>query len=331
MSEAPRPLGPTGHHVPPLGLGCWQLGADWGEVDDQQATEVLRASYDAGVRLFDTADVYGDGRSEQRIARFLRDLGPDADDVVVATKAGRRADPHVPEAFTPDNLRAWIDRSRRNLGVEALDLVQLHCPPTPVFDDDEVFGALRELVDEGHLRAYGVSVETVAEGRTALRHGIASIQVIVNVLRQKPLTELLPQAADSGVAILARVPLASGLLSGRYTRDTTFAADDHRTYNRDGQAFDVGETFAGVPFEVGVDAAREVAELAPDGVTPAQLALRWLVDLPQVTAAIPGARTAEQARANAAVLDLPPLDDATTDALRAIYDRDIRRHVHDRW
>jgi aryl-alcohol dehydrogenase-like predicted oxidoreductase len=325
-----RVLGRTGRPVSAIGLGCWQLGADWGEVSESDALGVLHAAVDAGVTLLDTADVYGDGRSEQLIGRLLRDR-PDAG-LLVATKAGRRADPHVPEAFTLDALRGWADRSRRNLGVDRLDLLQLHCPPTPVFDDDRVFDALDTLVEEQRIAAYGVSVETVDEALRAIaRPGVATLQIIVNVFRRKPLEQVLPEAARAGIGLLARVPLASGLLSGKYDEQTRFAADDHRSYNRHGAAFDVGETFSGVPYDVGVDAAREVAALTPDGATTAQLALRWLLDQPGITVAIPGARNAEQARANAAAAGLAPLDDEVLERLRELYDRRIRPHVHERW
>ena len=325
-----RTLGRTGRQVSVVGLGCWQLGGDWGTVPETDAMAVLHAAVDAGVTLLDTADVYGDGRSEQLIGRLLAER-PDAG-LTVATKAGRRADPHVPEAFTLDALRAWTDRSRRNLGVERLDLVQLHCPPTPVYDDDRVFDALDELVQEGRIAAYGVSVETVAEALRALqRPHVATLQIIMNVFRRKPLEQVLPAALAAGVGVLARVPLASGLLSGRYDESTVFGPDDHRQFNRSGEAFDVGETFSGVPYDVGVRAAREVAALTPEGATTAQLALRWLVDQPGVTTVIPGARNAGQARANAAAAALPPLGPELDEALRGIYDRSVREHVHDRW
>jgi aryl-alcohol dehydrogenase-like predicted oxidoreductase len=313
-----------------VGLGCWQLGADWGTVSEDDALGVLRAAVDAGVTFLDTADVYGDGRSEALIGRFLRER-PDAG-VTVATKMGRRADPHVPEAFTLAAFRGWLDRSRRNLGVDTVDLVQLHCPPTPVFSDDRVFDALDTLVEEQVVAAYGVSVETVDEALTAIaRPNVATVQIILNAFRRKPLERVLPAAAEAGVGIIARVPLASGLLSGRYDETTTFAADDHRTYTRAGEAFDVGETFSGVPFEVGVRAARRVAALTPVGATTAQLALRWVIDQAGVSTVIPGARHAGQARANAAAADLAPLDPPALEALREIYDQDVRDHVHSRW
>ncbi len=325
-----RQLGRTGRQVSVVGLGCWQLGADWGDVSEDDALAVLHAALDAGVTFLDTADVYGDGRSETLVGRALREHG--ADGVTVATKMGRRADPHVPEAFTDKAFRGWLDRSRRNLGTDTIDLVQLHCPPTPVYSDDRVFDALDTLVDEKVIAAYGVSVETVDEALTAIaRPGVATVQIILNAFRRKPLERVLPAAQAAGVGIIARVPLASGLLSGKYDESTTFAADDHRTFNRGGEAFDVGETFSGVPFEVGVRAAGEVAAWTPDGATTAQLALRWLVDQPGVSTVIPGARNAEQAESNAAAADLAPLDDATLDAFEQVYDRDIREHVHDRW
>ncbi|WP_405014071.1 aldo/keto reductase [Kitasatospora sp. NBC_01539] len=324
-----RVLGRTGRPVSVVGLGTWQLGADWGDVREQDALDVLDASVEAGVTLFDTADVYGDGRSEQLIGRYLKER-PDAG-VFTATKFGRRAEQR-PEHYNLANFRAWSDRSRSNLGTDRLDLVQLHCPPTPVYSSDEVFDALDTLVAEERIAAYGVSVETCAEALTAIaRPGVASVQIILNAFRLKPLEQVLPAAAAAGVGILARVPLASGLLSGRYTADTVFSADDHRTYNRHGEAFDQGETFSGVDFATGVEAAVEFSALAPQGATPAQTALRWIVQQPGVTTVIPGARNTGQARANAAAAALPPLPDTTLDAVRELYDRRIRPQVHDRW
>ena len=290
---------------------------------------VLHAAVDAGVTFLDTADVYGDGRSEVLIGRLLAER-PDAP-LTVATKMGRRADPHVPEAFTLAAFRDWADRSRANLGVEVLDLVQLHCPPTLVFSEDRVFDALDTLVQEQRIAAYGVSVETCEEALTAIaRPNVATVQLILNVFRRKPLDEVLPAALQAGVGVIARVPLASGLLSGRYGESTTFAPEDHRTYNRQGEAFDVGETFSGVPFEVGVRAARNVAAHAK-GFTTAQLALRWILDQPGVSTVIPGARNASQVKSNAAAAEIEPLSGEVLDALRAIYDAEIREHVQDRW
>ena len=316
-----------GRDVSVIGLGCWQLGADWGDVGDDTAQEILEAAHAAGVTFYDTADAYGDGRSERALGAF-RARHPE---ITVATKMGRRADPHVADAYTLDNFRAWTDRSRENLGVDTLDLVQLHCPPTAVFEAQETYNHLALLVEEGRTSHWGVSVETCEEALEALRHeGLATIQIIVNIFRRKPFERVIGAAADAGVGVIARVPLASGLLSGKYTEHTTFAATDHRTYNRHGESFDVGETFSGVPFDIGVAAAREVAALTPEGWTTAQFALAWLAQS-GVATVIPGARTPDQARANAAAADLPVLGEDTLAALADIYDRDIREHVHSHW
>lgn len=322
-----RRLTKIGREISVIGLGTWQLGADWGVVDERDALAVLDAAVESGVTFFDTADVYGDGRSEQLIGRF-RKANPDVP-LVVATKMGRRM-PQEPANYSLDNFRQWNDRSRRNLGVDRLDLVQLHCPPTAVYSTDAVFDALDTLVAEDRIAAYGVSVETCAEALTAIsRPNVASIQIILNAFRQKPLEEVLPAADKAGVGIIARVPLASGLLSGKYTHDTQFGADDHRNYNRHGAAFDVGETFSGVDYDTGVEAAKEFAALAPDGVSPAQLALRWIVQQNGVTTVIPGARNVEQAKANSA--ETPALNDQKLAEIADIYDRRIRPLVHDRW
>ena len=316
-----------GRTVGVVGLGAWQLGADWGDVSEADAHATLQAAVDSGVTFIDTADVYGDGRSEQIIGSFVKDKPQ----LTVATKMGRRV-PQVPENYTLDNFRAWTDRSRANLGVETLDLVQLHCPPTPVFSTDAVYDALDTLVQEKRIRAYGVSVEKVEEALAAIaRPGTASVQIILNAFRLKPLEQVLPAAAAAGVGIIARVPLASGLLSGRYDEHTTFAADDHRNFNRHGEAFDVGETFSGVDFRVGLEAVRRLRPLVPEGATMAQFALRWVLDQPGVTVVIPGARHPGQARANAAAADLAPLPPATLEAVTAVYDELIRPQVHDKW
>ncbi|WP_127358254.1 aldo/keto reductase [Actinacidiphila soli] len=324
-----RVLGRTGRQVSVVGLGTWQLGADWGDVREEDALAVLDAAVEEGVTFFDTADVYGDGRSEQLIGRYLRER-PDAG-VFVATKMGRRVD-QVPENYVLENFRAWNDRSRANLGVDTLDLVQLHCPPTPIYSSDAVFDALDTLVDEQRIAAYAVSVETCEEALAAIaRPGTASVQIILNPFRLKPLEAVLPAAEKAGVGIIARVPLASGLLTGKYTKDTVFAKDDHRSYNRHGEAFDQGETFSGVDYETGLEAAAEFTALAPDGATAAQTALRWIIQQPGVTSVIPGARSVDQARANAAAAALPALSQATLDAVRDLYDRRVRVQVHGRW
>jgi aryl-alcohol dehydrogenase-like predicted oxidoreductase len=324
-----RTLGRTGRNVSVIGLGTWQLGADWGDVDENDALAVLDAAVTDGVTFFDTADVYGDGRSEQLIGRYLAGH-PDAP-VFVATKMGRRMD-QLPENYVLQNFREWTDRSRTNLGVDRLDLVQLHCPPTSVFSSDEVYDALDTLVAEERIANYGVSVETCAEAIAAInRPGTATVQIIFNPFRLKPLEQVLPAAAAVGVGIIARVPLASGLLSGRYTAQSTFAENDHRNYNRNGEAFDVGETFSGVDFQTGVEAAQEFAALLPEGVTPAQGALRWIIQQPGVTAAIPGARNTEQVGNNAAAAALPALPFDVLEKITALYDARIKASVHDRW
>ncbi len=329
-----RVLGRTQREAGVVGLGCWQLGGDWGSVSDQTGVHILRSAADAGITFFDTADVYGDGRSERLVGQFLaeRRAAGLGSDLTVATKMGRRADPHVADAYTLSAFRAWNDRSRVNLGMDTLDLVQLHCPPSSVYDDDRVFDALDTLVQEQRIRWYGVSVETVDEARRAIqRPGVATIQIILNVFRRKPLDEVLPAAAKAGVGIIARVPLASGLLSGTYDEHTRFAADDHRSYNRHGESFDIGETFAGVPYEQGVAAARDVAVATPPGMTTAQAALRWIIDQPGVSVVIPGASTAEQALANAAAAERDPLPAQVLDTFAGIYDSQVREYVHARW
>ncbi|MFB7890753.1 aldo/keto reductase [Microbacterium sp. NPDC056044] len=326
-----RALGRTGRSVSAIGLGTWQLGADWGAVTEEDATAVLATSVEHGVTLFDTADVYGDGRSESIIGRFL--AARPGHGITVATKMGRRL-AQEPENYTPENFRAWTDRSRANLGVDTLDLVQLHCPPTAVIEDDATFDALDALVADGAIAAYGVSVETTAQALAAIsRPNVTNVQIIFNPFRLKPLDEVLPAAAAAGVAIFARVPLASGLLSGRYTAQTTFAADDHRTYNRHGEAFDRGETFSGVDFETGIAAAARLAEAVPAGTTLPAATLAWIAAQPGVTSVIPGARNVRQAESNAAAAAL--LDDvdltAFDRAVHAVYDRDLRAAIHPHW
>jgi aryl-alcohol dehydrogenase-like predicted oxidoreductase len=328
-----RTLGRTGREVSVVGLGTWQLGADWGDVSEADAMAVLEASAEAGVTFYDTADVYGDGRSEQLVGRFVA-AHPDAG-FTVATKMGRRME-QVPSNYVEANFRQWLDRSRKNLGVDTIDLVQLHCPPSEVIDDGETYDVLDRLVDDGVIAAYGVSVETCAQALSAIaRPHVASIQIILNAFRMKPLDEVLPAAASAGVGIIARVPLASGLLSGKYDLDTTFAADDHRTYNRDGSAFDVGETFSGVDYATGVEAAREFSALVSSSglsdITPAQAAIAWIWQQPGVSTVIPGARNVSQASSNAAAGLVGELPASFVDGVRDLYDRRIREQVHGRW
>ncbi|MET8862556.1 aldo/keto reductase [Nonomuraea sp. NPDC004580] len=322
-----RVLGRTGRQVGVVGLGAWQLGADWGQVTESDAVATLEAAVDAGVTFIDTADVYGDGRSEQIVGRFAKNHPG----LTVATKMGRRVE-QIPANYVMDNFRAWNERSRHNLGVDTLDLVQLHCPPTPVYSTDAVFDALDTLVAEKKIAAYGVSVETCEEALTAIaRPGVASVQIILNAFRLKPLEQVLPAARAAGVGIIARVPLASGLLSGKYDEHTTFSSDDHRSFNRHGEAFDVGETFSGVDFATGLEAVRRLAPLVPQGATMAQFALRWILDQEGVSVVIPGARNPAQAQANAAADALTPLDDAALATVRDVYDELIRPQVHHRW
>ena len=313
-----------------IGLGTWQLGADWGEVSEADALAVLDASASAGVTFFDTADVYGDGRSEQVIGTWLA-ANPDAG-VFVATKMGRREE-QVADNFHLAKFREWTDRSRKNLGTDTLDLVQLHCPPTAVFSTDSVYDDLDTLVADGAIARYGVSVETVDEALAAIaRPNVASVQIILNAFRLKPLEQVLPAAAAAGVAIIARVPLASGLLTGKYTEQTTFAENDHRNYNRQGAAFDVGETFSGVDYAEGVAAAQEFAASAKAlGLAPSTAAIAWLAQLPEVTTVIPGARSVEQAVGNASAGSVDPLPAAFSDEISARYDRYFRASVHPRW
>lgn len=330
METRPFPRTPFSASV--VGLGTWQLGADWGDVSESDALAVLEASAEAGVTFYDTADVYGDGRSERLLGRFVA-AHPDAG-FTVATKMGRRMD-QVPANYVESNFRSWLDRSRRNLGVDTIDLVQLHCPPSEVIDADETYDVLDRLVEEGVVTAYGVSVETADQALSAIaRTHVASVQIILNAFRMKPLDAVLPAARDAGVGIIARVPLASGLLSGKYDLDTTFAQDDHRHYNRDGSAFDVGETFSGVDYETGVSAAKEFSALVDSSgldVTPAQAAIAWVVQQPGVTTVIPGARNVSQAESNAAAGSVGELPSSFLDGVRELYDRRIRAQVHGRW
>lgn len=328
-----RELRALGREVSRVGIGTWQLGTDWGSVTEEEALGTLSTAIGTGVTFVDTADVYGDGRSERIVGRFAAEH-PEAG-LTIATKMGRRVD-QLPENYTREAFRAWNDRSRANLGVDTLDLVQLHCPPSAVLEDARTWDWLDEMVEEGRIHAYGASVETCDQALEAISHpGCASVQIILNVFRRKPLEQVLPAAARSGTAIIARVPLASGLLASGYSEGTRFPPEDHRTYNRDGSAFDIGETFSGVPFEVGVAAAREFAalcrELGPAGAQPVQVALRWVLDQEAVTTVIPGSRNAHQARSNAQAAALPPLSAELHAALEDLYDRRIREHVHSRW
>jgi aryl-alcohol dehydrogenase-like predicted oxidoreductase len=330
MSHSLRPLGRTDMSSSPIGFGAWAIGGFWGTVDDEESMRALHAAIDAGVNFIDTADVYGDGRSERLVGRLRRERPRDT--IHVATKAGRKLPVQTPDGYSRANLTAWIDASLANLGADAIDLLQLHCPHPDVYDRPEVFGVLDDLVARGKIRYYGVSVETVEEARRALRYpNVQSVQIIFNLFRVKPAQAFFDEAARARVGILARVPLASGLLTGRLSASSLFAADDHRHFNRHGERFDQGETFSGVPYEVGLAAVEALRPLVPAGASLAQFALRWILMWDQVTCAIPGAKTPAQVRDNAAAMTLAPLDAATMAAARDVYARLIRPHVHDRW
>jgi aryl-alcohol dehydrogenase-like predicted oxidoreductase len=323
-------FGRTSFTVSEIGFGAWQIGGSWGDVSEQDGRAALEAALDAGVTFIDTADVYGDGRSEKIIRSVLSDRGGNRP--MVATKAGRRLNPHNVEGYTKANLEGFVDRSLSNLGVDSLDLVQLHCPPTDALYRPEVFSAMDDLRKAGKIKNYGVSVEKVEEALKAIEYpDVVSIQIIYNIFRQRPADLFFKEAKRKNVAVIVRVPLASGLLSGKINRDTAFAADDHRQFNRHGEAFDVGETFAGVPFEVGLQAVEEVRKLVPQGASMAAFALKWILMNEAVTVVIPGARNAEQAKANAGAVDLAPLTDDVMTAAREVYARLIAPHVHQRW
>ena len=325
-----RVLGKTGATISEIGFGAWQIGGSWGDVSEADGRRALHAALDAGVTFVDTADVYGDGRSEKIIAAVLKERG--GDKPFVATKAGRRLNPHVAEGYTGENIEAFIDRSLANLGVETLDLVQLHCPPTEVYYRPELFAALDRLVTKGKIRHYGVSVEKVEEALKAIEYpGVATVQIIYNIFRQRPHELFFAEARKKNVGVIVRVPLASGLLSGKITRETAFAADDHRNFNRHGEAFDVGETFAGVPFEAALEAVEQLRPLVPAGVPMAQFALRWILEQQAVSVVIPGARNEAQAQSNAAASGLAAIDDQTKAAIAAVYERLVKVHVHHRW
>ncbi len=324
-----RPLGTTGVDVTEIGLGTWQLGGDWGDVAEERARDAIRTALDSGITVLDTADVYGDGRSERLISEVLaeRDEEP-----VVATKAGRRLDPHVADGYDESNLRRFVDDSRDRLGVGSLDLVQLHCPPTDVYYRPETFAALETLKQEGRIDGYGVSVERVEEGLKAIEYpGVETVQIIFNPFRQRPRELFFREARARNVGIIVRVPLASGLLTGTLSADTEFPENDHRNFNRDGAAFDVGETFAGVPYEDGLDAVDAIRPLVPEGQSMAQFALRWILDHDAVSTVIPGSATPEHVRDNVAAADLPRLPADRHAAVREVYDESIRGHVHQQW
>lgn len=324
-----RELGRTGWRVSEISFGAWAIGAMWGKVDDSESLAALHRAVDLGVNFIDTADVYGDGRSERLIARLRQER---RETIYVATKAGRRLSPHTAEGYNKANLTRFVEDSLRNLETDRLDLLQLHCPPPAVYYRPEVFDALDELARAGKIRYYGVSVETVEEGLKAIEYpGVQSVQIIFNMFRHRPAELFFPEAKRRRVGILARVPLASGLLTGRMTRESTFPKDDHRSFNRSGQMFDVGETFSGVDFETGLEAVEALRPLVPPNVTMAQLALRWILMFEAVTCAIPGAKRPSQVEENVRAAELPPRSEAHMAKVREVYDKYIRAQVHPRW
>jgi aryl-alcohol dehydrogenase-like predicted oxidoreductase len=324
-----RELGRTGWKVSTISFGAWAIGGSWGSVDDRESLAALNRAIDLGVNFIDTADVYGDGRSERLVSELRRQR---KETIYVATKAGRRLNPHTAEGYNRENLIAFVERSLKNLGVETIDLVQLHCPPNDVYYNPDVFQVLEDLVAAGKLRHYGVSVKSPEEGLKAMDFpNVQSVQIIFNMFRHRPAELFFEQAKKRRVGILARVPLVSGLLSGKLTRQSTFEPDDHRQFNRRGEAFDVGETFAGVDYETGLAAVDEVKAVCPPGMTLAQFALHWILMFDAVTCAIPGAKRPAQAEENCAAADLPPLSPKAMDAIRHIYDKRIRALVHHRW
>ncbi|RPI83240.1 MAG: aldo/keto reductase [Chloroflexi bacterium] len=324
-----RELGRTGWRVSTISFGAWAIGGTWGTVEDQESLAALHRAVDLGVNFFDTADVYGDGRSESLLAQLKKER---SEEIHIATKAGRRLDPHTASGYNRQNLTAFVDRSLKNLQTDTIDLLQLHCPPTEVLYMPEVFYILDELVQAGKLRYYGVSVEKVEEAFKAIEYSnVQTIQIIFNIFRQRPADLFFDQAKKCQVGILARVPLSSGMLTGKMTRSTTFEADDHRLFNRQGESFDRGETFSGVDYETGLDAVDELRKLLPSGVSMSQFALRWILMFDAVTCAIPGAKRPSQAEENIAAADLPPLSDETMKRVRAMYEKRIKPLVHHYW
>lgn len=324
-----RPFGRTGWQVSEIGFGAWAIGAGWGHVSKEDALDALRTAITNGVNFIDTADVYGDGRSERLVGKVIKEF---SDRIYVATKAGRRLQPHVAEGYTKENLTAFIERSCTNLGMETLDLVQLHCPPTEVYYMPEVFGILDDLVQAGKLQYYAVSVEKVEEAIKALEYPkIQSVQIIFNIFRQRPAELFFPLAREKKVGILARVPLASGLLTGKMSKTTQFEDSDHRKFNREGKAFDIGETFSGVDFNTGLKAVEELRGLIPEDIHMAQFALRWILMFDAVSLAIPGAKNPKQSYENAVSSDLPAIDEEKMEKIVEIYNKHIREQVHQRW
>ncbi|MFW5886045.1 MAG: aldo/keto reductase [Halanaerobium sp.] len=324
-----RKLGKTGYEVSEVSFGGWAIGGTWGDVEDEQSMAALREAVNQGINFFDTADVYGDGRSERLMAKLRKETDKE---IHIATKAGRRLDPHTAEGYNKENLNKFVDRSLKNLDVDTIDLLQLHCPPTEVYDQEEVFEALEEMVEAGKIKNYGVSVEKVEEAMKALEYeNVATVQIIFNMFRHKPADEFFAKAKEKGVGIICRVPLASGLLTGKFSKDSTFAENDHRNFNRDGEAFDKGETFSGVDFELGLKAVDELEKIKPEGLTMAQFALKWILMHDAVSCVIPGGKKPWQVKDNAAASEAPDLSDEVMEKVDEIYDEYIRDSVHHLW
>jgi len=324
-----RELGRTGWKISAVSFGAWAIGGTWGSVQDTDSLAALHRALDLGVNFFDTADVYGDGHSEQLLARLRRER---REPFYVATKAGRRLDPHTAAGYNRANLTAFIERSLKNLETDAIDLLQLHCPPTEIYYRPEVFGILDDLVRQGKLRHYGVSVEKVEEALKAIEFpNVETVQIIFNIFRQRPADLFFGQAQKRKVGILARLPLSSGMLTGKFTVQSTFEPDDHRAFNRQGEAFDRGETFSGVEFNLGLQAVEGLSPLVPDGMTMTQMALRWILMFPAVTCAIPGGKRPSQVEENAAAADLPPLPTSHMAQIQSLYDQLIKPQVHQNW
>lgn len=324
-----RKLGQTGMTVSEISFGSWAIGSAWGAVKDDESRAALNTAIDAGVNFFDTADVYGDGKSEKLIAEVLADRD---EEVFVATKAGRKLDPHVAEKYTPENISSFIEESLKRLQTKSLDLLQLHCPPTDVYYKPELFDALDGMVKEGLIKNYGVSVEKVEEALKAIQYsGVKTVQIIFNMFRQRPKELFFREAKNRNIGIIVRVPLASGLLTGKMTRQTTFTKDDHRNFNREGQAFDKGETFAGVNYEHGLEAVEQLKTIVPQGMTLAQMALRWILMFDEVSCVIPGAKRPSQAEENIKASEFPPLSDSVMGKIDDIYTKYIKPDVHQRW
>ncbi len=324
-----KELGRTGWKVSVIGFGSWAIGGTWGPVKDDESLAALHRAVDLGVNFFDTADVYGDGRSESLLADLRKQR---SEKIYIATKAGRRLDPHTASGYNRKNLTGFVDRSLKKLQIDSIDLLQLHCPPTEVYSMPEVFGILDDLVTAGKLRYYGVSVEKVEEAMKAIEYpNVQSVQIIFNIFRHRPAEQFFDQARKRNVGILARVPLASGLLTGKMGPSTEFDADDHRAFNRHGEAFDRGETFSGVDYETGLKAVEELMAIVPDGMSMVQMALRWILMFDAVTCAIPGAKRISQAEENIAAADLPELSDDVMQKVEDIYNKSIRDLVHHLW